>query len=243
MATPSDTENTNQLESNGGRGNLVFDWTVATIAGLAISPILGIILAMVLFTIGFGTSGGGFGAAIIGAPLGIAAAGLILGWSQASVLMHLDNDTGWTHHIRGPWIGATACGWILGLAGAFGAMRLIAALVPSAAETITGSLAAPLIAWASIGAILGWLQWLVLRAHVRHAGVWIAACAASTAAGGILFHGLLLLFTGYAMPLLGSSIVPVVVAAGIGAAALGIVTGLTLAALLGVPALRPRPSA
>jgi hypothetical protein len=212
-------------------------------AGLAGSPILGTILAMVLFTIGFGGAGGGFGAAIIGEPLGILAAGLILGWIQAGVLYRLGSDAGWTDHVRWPWIALTAAGWIAALVAGWELPPIIGSLMPGVADTTAARLAASLITWAIMGAILGGAQWLVLQAHLRHAGAWVAACTAGTAGGGILFNGMLLLTTGYATPLLGTSIGTFVVAAGAGAAVLGLVTGLTLRRLLGVPALRPHPSA
>ena len=230
MATQHDAEKTEQLGPGRGRGNLVFDWTVATAGGMAAALILGLILAMVLFAAGFGTGGGGFGAAIIGGLLGIAAAGILIGWTQARILARVDTDTGWTHHVRGRWIWATAGGWVAALFGGYLVLQLIGSLLPRESPSSPGLLAATLVALATAGTLLGLAQWLVLRTHVEHAGAWVAACAAGTAGGGILLSPTLLLFTGYATALLGSAIA---------AAGLGLVTGLALTTLLDMPALRP----
>jgi hypothetical protein len=209
---------------------------------LAAAPILGSILAMVLFSIGFGTAGGGFGAAIIGQPLGLVAAGIVIGVAQAWVLAHVDTATGWTRHAGGRWTAATACGWIVGLAGGYAVLSLIARLVPEEWDSAPVMLAATLVALATMGALLGLAQGLVRRAHGARAGTWVAASAAGITGGDLLISSILQALTGYGIPLLGSSIGILILAAVGGALGLGLVTGLALATLLSVPALRPHLS-
>lgn len=243
MATLPDTENATQAGPKRARGNLVFTWTVATAGGLVAVPILGIILTMGLLAAWSNTSGGPLVALIMGDLLGIAAGGILIGGAQAWVLVHVGTATGWTRHVGRQWTAATACGWIIGLAGGYAALSLIGRLATEEWDSAPATLAATLIALAIMGALLGLAQWLVLRTYVEHAGAWVAACAAGTAGGGILLSATLQLVTGYVTPLVGTDVRAFILAAGVGGAALGVVTGLALTTLLGVPALRPRPSA
>ena len=242
MVPPSGVRNAQQPGPNGGRGNLVFSWTVATGGGLISTPMLGAILALGLYASGIGDSGGGFGAAIIGMPLGVAAAGIVIGISQATVLAHIATPSGWTRHAGWRWALATAGGWIAGLAGGFIALNPMASLAPDSWDSGSVSLAATLAALAIMGALLGLAQWLVLRTHAAHAGRWVVASAAGTVGGALLISIVLQVLTGYGTPLLGSSIGALILAALGGAVGLGVITGLTLAALLNVPALRPHLS-
>jgi hypothetical protein len=242
MATPSSAENTTKAGNHHGRGNLVVTWTVATAAGLAAVAILGFILTMGLFAAWSNSSGGGFVALIVGELLGIAVGGILIGGAQAWVLVHLDTATGWTRHAGGRWTASTACGWIIGLAGGYATLSLISRLAPQEWGSAPVTLAATLVALATAGALLGLAQWLVLRTHVAHAGIWVAFSAAGTMSGGVLISAVLQMLTGYGTPLLSGSVVASLLAEAIGGAALGVVTGLTLATLLNVPASRPHLS-
>ena len=70
----------------------------------------------------------------------------------------------------------------------------------------------------------------------------MVASAAGTVGGALLISIVLQVLTGYGTPLLGSSIGALILAALGGAVGLGVITGLALAALLNVPALRPHLS-
>src|SRR5690242_5500626 len=205
MATPSDTEYATQAEPNRRR-QLINRWIAATIGGLASAPILGYILAMGLYAAGIGTGGGGLIALMLGLPLGVVPAGIVIAVAQAAVLAYMDTPTGWTRHAGWRWAVATACGWIVGLVGGYMAFSVIGRLVPQRWDSAPVVLAVTLIGLATTGALLGLAQWLVLRTHVAHAGRWVAASAAGTAGGGLLIIAILQMLTGYPTPTLGNSL-------------------------------------
>ena len=89
---------------------------------------------------------------------------LFTGLLQYLILRHYLPGMGW-------WIPATALSWLL----PFGIMRLVYFLLPAGLAVDSTLLNALLIAL--MGSLIGLIQWLVLRKHVRQAGWWILACA------------------------------------------------------------------
>jgi hypothetical protein len=104
----------------------------------------------------------------------------------------------------GRWIAATAFGWLLAVLLIF----LIARLGAFRDVTQTGEVLAAVLGGTIIGGSIGLGQWWVLRAHVRHAGWWIAASMvgwALAAMSGVAINDYLMLGGGF-LPGLATSI-------------------------------------
>lgn len=86
------------------------------------------------------------------------------------------------------WIGATAVGaviaWMLGrIPSAFADWKSTSGDVVQAEPSLLMILVLSAAAGATLGVILGVAQWVVLRGHVRRAGLWIGANALAWMAG------------------------------------------------------------
>jgi hypothetical protein len=86
------------------------------------------------------------------------------------------------------WVGATMAGavvaWMLGrIPSALADWESVSGGVGQPAPRVATIVLLSAAAGAALGLILGVAQWFVLREHVRHAGMWIAANALAWAAG------------------------------------------------------------
>jgi hypothetical protein len=129
------------------------------------------------------------------------------------------------------WIGATAAGavvaWMLGrIPGALADWRSAAAVPVHSAPGLPMLLLLSAAAGAALGGILGVAQWLVLRSHLRRAGLWIVANIVGWAAG------MPLIFAAAGLPGTHWSLVPIaallLVTVGVAGAVVGAIEGAFL---------------
>ncbi len=144
-----------------------FGWGVAVAVGLAVVGAVGLALAVVL---GRAVGVSGFLAAavglLVGEVMGWAVPDAMIGTMQWLVLRRQVPRAGW-------WVLATAFGWFVGVpVGLTG----VGAVGQPRAEAI-GLLVMWPLGGAVAGAVLGVMQWLVLRRRVPRAGWWVLASA------------------------------------------------------------------
>lgn len=146
-------------------------WVVATV----VSEVVGLsIVAVVGATIGQLDSASTHGMLLLIGSL----EGCILGFAQWLVLRRYIRHAGW-------WIFATAVGavfaWIIGLTVSV----LMAFVYASSSDRIqtTAFIKGVIVLGAGVGAVMGFSQWLVLKAHIRNAVWWIFANAIAWSLG------------------------------------------------------------
>jgi hypothetical protein len=192
-----------------GIGELV-GLTITAIAALSTSALLGT-----------PRSTGAVGVAILVMSLAGAAEGAALGYAQSRVLRRLVPTMS-----AGAWTLATSAGGVI--AWIFGVSMIWFSPPTPYLPVFTSVLALVAMAGATLGAIMGAIQWLVLRRHLEAAGGWIV--------GNMFAWG-----AGLVVAMLGASIpserTPIAVVLFVGSVT-GLATGLLVGAISGGALLR-----
>jgi hypothetical protein len=149
---------------------------------------------------------------IYGSMIGGAIYGVLIGAMQWFVLHH------YIHRLLLSWMVLSILGWALG-----------AGVLAYGAATFSNDLLAPGVRGVVLGAIVGALQWLVLRRYAYHAGWWVLMVGIGWGLSSLAYS----LFEGILGSTLANADPPIL--GGISGAVFGAITGLVMMWLLNHP--------